>query len=251
MKTKIFTVANQKGGVGKTTTALATSSYLSKKGFKVLLVDIDSQGNATLASGFNVGEYQGTYEVLSGESTIDEVIVKGSQFDLLVASNRLSTIDKLLSNETGREYRLKEAFESVNGRYDFIVIDTPPQLSTLTVNALTACDEVIIPVQADAFSIQGTRQLVDSINQAKKYTNSNIKIAGVLLTRYSNRAILSQEIKEMLEDFASKIDSKLFKTTIRETVVVKESQIEQRMLSEYKATASQDYEAFVDELLEG
>ncbi len=250
MKTKIITVANQKGGVGKTTTALAVSSFLNNLGKNVLLIDLDPQGNATLASGIVVGEEQGVYEVLSEDFNIDEAIVKTVGYDIMPASNELVSIDQLLSQRTGREYKLKKALQSIDGEYDFVIIDTPPQLSTLTVNALTACHNVIIPVQADIFSMQGSSQLVETIQGVREYTNPSIEISGILLTRYSARAILSQNVREMLDEFASAIGSKLFETTIRETVVVKESQIEQKMLSEYKATASVDYKNFVDELLE-
>ncbi|MFI3166546.1 MAG: ParA family protein [Bacillota bacterium] len=250
MKTKIITVANQKGGVGKTTTALAVSSFLNNLGKNVLLIDLDPQGNATLASGIVVGEEQGTYEILSEDFNIYDAIVKKSGYDIMPASNELVSIDQLLSQRTGREYKLKKALQSIDGEYDFVIIDTPPQLSTLTVNALTACHNVIIPVQADIFSMQGSSQLVETIQGVREYTNPNIEISGILLTRYSARAILSQNVREMLDEFASAIGSKLFETTIRETVVVKESQIEQKMLSEYKATASVDYKNFVGELLE-
>ncbi len=250
MKTKIITVANQKGGVGKTTTALAVSSFLNNLGKNVLLIDLDPQGNATLATGINVGEEQGVYEVLSEDFNIDEAIVKTVGYDIMPASNELVSIDQLLSQRTGREFKLKKALASIDGRYDFIIMDTPPQLSTLTVNALTACHNVIIPVQADIFSMQGSSQLVETIQGVKEYTNPNIQISGILLTRYSQRAILSQNVREMLDEFASAIGSRLFETTIRETIAVKESQLEQRMLSEYKATASVDYKNFVSELLE-
>lgn len=176
--------------------------------------------------------------------------MKKGGYDIMPASNELVSIDQLLSQRTGREYKLKKALGAIDGEYDFIIMDTPPQLSTLTVNALTACHNVIIPVQADIFSMQGSSQLVETIQGVKEYTNPNIQISGILLTRYSQRAILSQNVREMLGEFAQSIGSTLFNTTIRETIAVKESQLEQKMLSEYKATASVDYKNFVDELLE-
>lgn len=246
---KIVSIINQKGGVGKSTTAESLAAGLSLRGFKTLAVDLDAQGNLTYTFGAdNTGAT--VLEVLTGEATAAEAIKHTQSCDVLPANKALAGADAYIK-ETGKEYRLKEALENVADQYDYIIIDTPPALGILTVNALTACQSVIIPSQADIYSIQGIEQLSETMKPVKKYCNPGLEIEGILLTRYSARSVLSREVADMLEELAAKLGTKLFKTKIREAIAVKEAQISQRSLFEYspKAKPTEDYNALIDELI--
>lgn len=246
---KIVTVTNQKGGTGKSTTASALAAGLSLRGYKTLAVDLDAQGNLTYTFGAdNTGAT--VLEVLTGDATAAEAIKHTQSCDVLPANKALAGADAYIK-ETGKEYRLKEALENVADQYDYIIIDTPPALGILTVNALTACQSVIIPSQADIYSIQGIEQLSETMKPVKKYCNPGLEIEGILLTRYSARSVLSREVADMLEELAAKLGTKLFKTKIREAIAVKEAQISQQSLFEYspKAKPAEDYNALIDELI--
>lgn len=250
METKIIAIINQKGGVGKSTTAEALIAGLSLKGFSVLSIDLDAQGNMTYTAGAKT-DGATALGVLTGEVKVEDAIQKTKSGDIIAANKALAGADAFIA-DTGKEYKLKEALESIEGKYQYIIIDTPPALGILTVNALTACHSVIIPAQADIYSLQGIEQLADTMKPVKKYCNPNLKIAGILLTRYSSRSILSREVAEIAEQLAGKLGTKLFKATIREAVAVKEAQISQQSLFDYapKAKVTEDYRAFIEELLE-
>lgn len=246
---KIVSIINQKGGVGKSTTAESLAAGLSLRGYKTLAVDLDAQGNLTYTFGAdNTGAT--VLEVLTGDATAAEAIKRTQSCDVLPASKALAGADAYIK-ETGKEYRLKEALENVADQYDYIIIDTPPALGILTVNALTACQSVIIPSQADIYSIQGIEQLSETMKPVKKYCNPGLEIEGILLTRYSARSVLSREVADMLEELAAKLGTNLFKTKIREAIAVKEAQISQQSLFEYspKAKPTEDYNALIDELI--
>ena len=245
---KTVSVINQKGGVGKSTTAEMLISDLSLKGFKVLAVDLDAQGNLSysLASDSNSPTI---LEVLTEEITAKEAI-KHAREDIISSNKALAGADAFIA-DTGKEYRLKEALEKIEKKYDFCIIDTPPALGILTINALTASGSVIIPAQADIYSLQGIENLEETIKAVKKYCNPNLKIEGILLTRYNPRTILSREVSEMAEKLAKKLETKLFKAKIRDAVAVKEAQISQESLFKYapKSNVTQDYESFINEFL--
>lgn len=246
---KIVSIINQKGGVGKSTTAESLAAGLSLRGYKTLAVDLDAQGNLTYTFGAdNTGAT--VLEVLTGDATAAEAIKHTQSCDVLPANKALAGADAYIK-ETGKEYRLKEALENVADQYDYIIIDTPPALGILTVNALTACQSVIIPSQADIYSIQGIEQLSETMKPVKKYCNPGLEIEGILLTRYSARSVLSREVADMLEELAAKLGTKLFKTKIREAIAVKEAQISQQSLFEYspRAKPTEDYNALIDELI--
>ena len=247
---KIITVTNQKGGAGKTTTAATLAAGLSLKGYKTLLIDLDPQGNLTYTAGAKTGGAT-ALGVLTGEVKPEDAIQHTGGGDIIASSKALSGADAFIK-DTGKEYRLKEALESLQGAYDFCIVDTPPALGILTINALTACDSVIIPAQADIYSLQGVEQLAETIKPVKKYCNPSLQIAGILLTRYSPRSILSRDVAELAEQLAAKLGTRLFKTTIREAIAVKEAQISKRTLYEYapKAKVTEDYTALIEELLE-
>jgi chromosome partitioning protein len=246
---EVYAIINQKGGVGKSTTAHALGMGLLRRGFRVLFVDLDSQSNLS----FSLRAQQietGAMDVLSNDVPIREAIYKTGKIHVLAASIGLSLAEQSIT-EVGKEYRLKEALDEVWSDYDYVVIDTPPALGILTVNALSACTSIIIPAQADIYSFQGISQLYKTIQTVKRYCNPSLSVKGILLTRFSGRAILSRDVANMLSDTARRINTKLFATAIRETVTVKEAQANQMDIYDYspKSSASMDYEAFIEELL--
>ena len=247
---EIIAISNQKGGVGKSTTANALGAGLFHKGYRVLYVDMDAQGNLSYSMGARAGAIS-SLEVLTGTATAREAIIKTAQGDLIPASPALASAD-LIIKDTGREYKLKEALEPILGDYDYIVLDTPPALGTLTINALTACNSVIVPTQADIFSLQGVGQLVQTVKAVQRYTNRDLTIKGLLVTRYNGRAVLTRDMTELLEDTANQLQTKLFNTRVRECIALKEAQASQQDIFTYspKSNATQDYTAFIEEVLE-
>lgn len=249
-KAKIHTVVNQKGGVGKSTTALTLGAGLALKGHAVLMVDLDAQGNLTHSAGASETDGSTALEVLTGEVTAREAIQHTPCGDVIPSSRSLAGMDAVLT-ETGKEYRLREALEPLCGEYNFIIIDTPPALGILTINALAACTSVIIPAQADVYSLQGIERLAETIQLVRRYCNPALNIEGILLTRYSPRSVLGREIAEMAGQLAEKLGTKLFKVTIREAIAIKESQISQQSIFAYapKSNVTADCSAFIEELL--
>lgn len=245
----VYAVINQKGGVGKSTTALSLASGLYLKGYKVLSVDLDAQCNFSFASDADLTG-KTIFGVITGEVKAEQAVQMTRAGDLIPGSRLLSGADAIITN-VGKEYKLREALDSLLPLYDFVVIDTPPALGILTVNALTACDSVIIPAQADVFSLMGISQLMETIEPVKKYCNPGLSVSGILLTRYNPRSILSRDITDMAEDLAQQIGSKVFESKIREAVVVKEAQISKQSIFRYAPSSkvAGDYLAFIDELL--
>lgn len=246
---KTITVTNQKGGTGKTTTAIQLAAGLSLKGYKTLSIDLDAQGNLTYTAGAKTNGAT-ALGVLTGEVKAEDAIQHTPSGDIIAANKALAGADAFIA-DTGKEYRLKEALESLQAAYDYIIIDTPPALGILTINALTACDSVIIPAQADIYSLQGVEQLAETMKPVKKYCNPALTVEGILLTRYSPRSVLSRDVAELAAQLAGKLGTKLFKTTIREAIAVKEAQISQQSLYSYapKANVTEDYNRFIAELI--
>ena len=246
----VLCVAAQKGGVGKSTTAHALGQGLLLKGHSVLFIDLDPQGNLshTMAAKDGVN----SYDVLTGRAPITEAIQHTENGDIMPAGHGLSGADMEL-NKTGKEYRLKEALQPVRGIYDFVVIDTPPALGILTINALTASDSLIVPSQADIYCLRAMGQLHVTVDAVKKYCNPDLFFAGILLTRHSNRSVLSRDVANLLEYTAEKIGTKVFSTSIREGIALREAQARQQSIFLYapRSNAATDYMAFVDELLGG
>lgn len=243
-------VSNQKGGVGKSTTANALGAGLFHKGYKVLYIDLDAQGNLSYSMGAT-GKAVTSLEVLTGSAAPREAILKTPQGDLIPASPALASADTLIT-QTGKEYRLKEALEQIEGDYDFIILDTPPALGIITVNALTACNSVIVPVQADVYSLQGIGLLAQTIATVRKYCNHALTIRGILATRYKGRSILAKDMTDLLEDTAAKLHTRLYKTKIRDAVAIPEAAASQKDIFTYapKSKVAEDYRAFIEELLE-
>ena len=247
---KIITVTNQKGGAGKTTTVDAALAGLKNKGFKVLAIDLDPQCNLTFSHNADLS-MPTILDVMAKESPVEDAIQHTSRGDLIAGSKQLSRAEMIFT-ETGKEYILKEVFDSIKTKYDFILIDTPPALGILTINALTACNSVVIPAQADIYSVQGIERLFDTIKSVKQYTNSKIKVAGILLTRYSDRTVLSKTMADMANKIGSKMNTKVFNSSIREAIAIKEAQLSQQSIFDYakNSNVAEDYENFINELVE-
>lgn len=241
----ITTVINQKGGTGKTTTAAALVSYYHEQGRRVLAVDLDPQCNLTLAMGADTTR-RSILGALTGQAEPAETIQQTESGDCIAGSAALSAAENILT-DTGKEYRLREALEAIPAEYEHIIIDSPPALGVLSINALAAADSVIIPCQADIFSIQGLKQLESTINAVKKYCNPSLYIAGILLTRYNQRAVLSRDLQTVLEREAAAMNTRIFTQTIRESVAIKQAQALQRPLFSMKGAAIDDYRAFINE----
>ena len=248
---KAIAVINQKGGVGKSTTALAIGAGLSLKGYSVLFIDLDAQGNLSYTLGADTKGYN-AMGVLERPETAKEEIQHTPQGDIIASSPKLAGADKLLE-ETGKEYRLKEALESLQGAYDYIIVDTPPALGILTINALTACTGAIIPAQADIYSLQGIGQLNSTIETVKKYCNPSLSIMGIVIARFNGRSIIRREVAEMLEHTADQLHTKLYSSKIRECTALVEAQATKQNIYSYapRSNATADYKALVDEIIKG
>ena len=247
---EVLAIINQKGGVGKSTTAAALGAGLILKGYRVLYIDLDAQGNLTFNMGAGASALS-SLEVLTGTATAEEAIRHTEQGDIIPASPALAGADNLIT-ATGKEYRLKEALDPLQSRYDYIVVDTPPALGILTVNALTACTGAIVPAQADAWSLQGITQLNGTIQTVKKYCNPALKVKGIVLTRFNSRAVVSRDMQELIAQTAAALDTKLYKTAIRECTALKEAQAVQQDIYSYapRSNATADYKAIVAEIVE-
>ena len=247
--TEILAIINQKGGVGKSTTAHALGAGLRRRRKRVLFVDLDAQGNLTYALNAPETAVSGM-DVLQGSVSAGQAIIATPQGELLPHGPALAGADIALT-DTGKEFRLREALATVAVNYDYIIIDTPPALGILTINALTASSGAIIPAQADIFSLQGIGQLYATLCAVRKYTNPQLTIKGIVLTRYNARAVLSRDIADMLEETAQKLETVVFKTKIRECIALKESQVRREDIFTYgpKSNAALDYAALVKEFL--
>lgn len=237
---KIITVANQKGGVGKSTTAAALGAGLEKCGKSVIFIDLDPQINLTTSFGASSGGVS-IYEVLTGRVDINDSIMKIDNKNIVIGNRILSNADTEF-NLPGREYKLQKALKKLKSEYDYVIIDTPPALGMLTVNALTASDYVIIPAEADTSSLQGVTQLKETIDAVKEYCNSNLKILGIVLTRYS-KTVLSRDLAETFSDMAKDFETIVYKTPIRECIAIKEAKAQQEDIFKYapKSNAANDY----------
>lgn len=247
---EIIAFSNQKGGTGKSTTAATIAAGLHRRGYKTLLLDCDPQGNTSYSSGAETNTKKNLYSVLIGMMTAAEAVQETESGDVIVSFPGLAKSD-LIFTDTGREYVLREAIKPLKRRYDFILIDCPPSLGILTVNALTAADSVIIPAGADAYSIQGVMQLAKTVDTIRKYANKKLQIKGILLTQYNPRTTLSQNVLEALTATAEKLDTKVFTAKIRSSTKVKEAQTIKKDLFTHapRAGVTADYNLLIDEIL--
>ncbi len=243
-----ISIALQKGGVGKSTTAQALASTLGFKHKKVLLIDMDSQGNVTYSSGADDPEYT-IFDVLGEDCGVNEALIHCQYYDLLAADTYLTNIEM---SENVEPTLLKKALEPVKGIYDFIITDTPPALGNLSFNSLVASDYVIIPTEPRPFALQGLGKLNDTIESVRNALNPSLKVLGILLIKYSNRTVLNRDIKTMIENYAKQMNTIVFHTSIREGIAVAEAQTVRKPLIDYAKNSKPniDYKAFTTELLQ-
>ena len=216
---KVLAIANQKGGVGKTTTSVNLAASLKFTRKKVLLIDLDPQGNATMGSGIDEQELtMSSYDLLMNDKTAEEVIVKSpeGQYDLIPTNSDLTGAEIALLDEMAREIRLRNALEPIQEDYDFIFIDCPPSLNMLTVNALVAANSVMIPMQCEYYALEGLTALLETIDKIKKHLNSKLKIEGLLRTMYDPRNNLATQVSaQLLEHFGEQVYRTIIPRNVR------------------------------------
>ena len=249
---KIIAFANQKGGVGKTTSAINVASEIALEGKKVLIVDFDPQGNAT--SGVGIRKKNGTptiYDVIVGKINVKNAIVKTEFKNLsVIPSNMpLAAAEIELSEMENRAFKLKNALDSIKDEYDYIVIDCPPSLGMLTINALTASDGVIIPMQCEYFALEGLTQILLTVKQVKKNYNPDVEFTGIIITMYNGRLNLSLNV---LDELKKHYADKLFKTPISRNVKLSEAPSYGMPIQYYDkyAKGTDDYKEIAKELME-
>ena len=254
MKPYIIVIANQKGGVGKSTAVDAIGSYIASKGKRCLFIDLDPQGNLsyTMKANYSGISVPTAWEVLTQRANLVDAIQRTERGHIVASSPLLASADINLTM-LGKEYRLKEALKPILRQYDAIIIDTPPNLGILTINALTAANGCIIPSKTDIFSLQGILQLNKTIEAVKQYCNNpNLQILGIALSQYSSRTIIGKEIAAALEQTAAALKTKLYNAKIRECTAIKEAAAKQESIFVYapKSNASIDYQDLAEEALQ-
>ncbi len=245
--TQVITVTNQKGGVGKTTTVSALVTGLSQRGARVLGVDLDPQGNLGFNLGLDIGDNYTVYDVLSGAHRIEESIIHTREGDVLPSDIMLSTAEMAFTAPR-REFMLSQHLNVVKPFYDFIIIDTPPALNILTINAYVASTGLIVPMEAEVLSLVGVSQIQDTIETVRKSFNPDLKVLGILLNKYNSRLTLSREILDLAEQVAQQLDSQVFPAKIRRSVSVAMAPAHGKSVLAYQPTskAAMDFRRIVD-----
>ena len=248
---KIIAFSNQKGGVGKTTTCVNMSAYLASKGKKVLIVDLDPQGNATTGLGFSKSEIKNSlYQVMIDEMPVEDAVIKTQidNLDILPSSIDLAGAEVELVYMKDREHVLKRVLDKARASYDFITIDCPPSLALLTINALSAADTAIIPIQSEYYAMEGLSQLMNTTKLVVKHLNSDLKIEGVVLTMSDNRAVISRQITDEIKKFFGK---RVYDTVIPRNIRLAEAPSHgvPIMLHDTKCAGARAYNALTDEFL--
>ena len=219
---KIIAIANQKGGVGKTTTAVNLSTIFAKKGKKTLMIDADPQGNATSGLGIDKEVELSTYDILINDTKMEEAIIDTEIKNLKICPSTINLAGaevELVSAEE-REFKLKKKLDEIKDNYDFIIIDCPPSLGLITLNSFTASDSVLIPVQCEFYALEGLGQLINTINIVKKVMNKKLEIEGAVLTMYDARTNLSNQVVKEVKDY---FEDKVYKTVIPRNVKLSEA----------------------------
>jgi chromosome partitioning protein len=243
---KVITLSNHKGGVGKTTSALNIGAGLNLLGKTILLIDLDPQANLSQSLGL-VNQEKNIYGSLRGAYPLTPInVLKG--MDLIPSTLDLSGAEIELSGEPGREYILKELIDSIKSKYDYIIIDSPPSLGLLTINAFTSSDEILIPLQAQFLAMQGLAKLVEVINKIKSRLNKNLKIGGVFVTQYDSRKVLNKNVVATIEEH---FKSGVFKTKIRDNIALAEAPTQAMDIFRYnpKSYGADDYMALCKEII--
>ena len=246
----VVAVTNQKGGVGKTTSALCLADGLKNRGYRVLLIDTDQQQSSTKQYKAVVQDTYTLYDVLTGACELDSAIQKLDRGDIVAADDLLKKIDVAL--EGMKKYlHMKKAIQEMKTVYDFIILDCPPALDTVLLNNLTACDRVLVPITCEIMSLEGLTALSSTLDSVREVTNPNIKVVGLLLIKYKKHTRLTKQLTAQLEVFEDLFDTKTFRSRIRESTALAEAQTLRQSVFEYapKSTTAQDYDSFVDEFL--
>ncbi len=249
---KVIAVANQKGGVGKTTTAINLSSCLAAKGKEVLVIDMDPQGNTTSGFGVNKNELENTiYELILGECSIEECLMKNvvEKVSLIPANVNLAAAEIELIDVDRKEYILKNEVDWIRDRFDYIIIDCPPSLSMLTVNAMTTADSVLVPIQCEYYALEGLSQLIHTVNLVRERLNPTLDIEGILFTMYDSRTNLSSQV---VENVKGHLDQRIYRTMIPRNIRLAEAPSYGMPINLYdpKSAGAESYMALAGEVIE-
>ena len=249
---RIIAIANQKGGVGKTTTAINLSACLAEKGQKVLAIDMDPQGNMSSGLGLDKDSIDKTiYDMIIGENDIEEVIDRGTieNLDMLPSNVDLSAVEIELIDVDNKEFVVKDAIQKVKDNYDFIIIDCPPSLSLLTINAMTTADSVLVPIQCEYYALEGLSQLIHTVELVKERLNSNLEIEGVVFTMYDARTNLSLQVVENVKD---NLQQNIYKTIIPRNIRLAEAPSYGTPINQYdpKSAGAESYMKLAEEVID-
>lgn len=248
---RVIAIANQKGGVGKTTTSINLSAALAEKGKKVLVIDTDPQGNTTSGLGLDKNELENTvYELMIGECDINDAIHKDvfDNLDIIPSNVNLAAVEIELIDAENKEYILKDAIDKVKKKYDFIVIDCPPSLSMLTVNAMTTANTVLVPIQCEYYALEGLSQLVHTVNLVKDRLNPDLEMEGVVFTMFDSRTNLSLQVVENVKEH---IQENVYKTIIPRNIRLAEAPSYGLPINIYepKSAGAEAYRLLADEVI--
>ena len=252
MSHKVIAVANQKGGVGKTTTTINLSAALAEKGKKVLMLDLAPQGNASSGLGVNKDELeQSIYQLMIGTNSFDECVQKNvlENLDVLPANVNLAGVEIETLDMEDRNYILSKEIDKVKDRYDYILIDCPPSLNSLTINSMTTADSVLVPIQCEFYALEGLSQLIYTIDLVKDRLNPNLKMDGVVFTMYDARTNLSLQV---IENVRENLNQKIYNTIIPRSVRLAEAPSYGLPINIYdrKSTGAKAYRALAEEIIE-
>lgn len=249
---RIIAIANQKGGVGKTTTAINLSACLAEKGQKVLAIDMDPQGNMSSGLGLDKGTIDKTiYDMILGEIDVEDVINKGTieNLDILPSNVDLSAVEIELIDEENKEFIVKNSIQKVRDNYDFVIIDCPPSLSLLTINAMTTADSVLVPIQCEYYALEGLSQLIRTVELVRDRLNPALNIEGVVFTMYDARTNLSLQVVENVKD---NLQQNIYKTIIPRNIRLAEAPSYGTPINQYdpRSAGAESYMKLAEEVIE-